>query len=222
MAKSTNATKSRKTRQPRAAKANTATAPRKRGRPRKAEETVAKSVTVRGGGFAVITSNERTIVIPASLASKRTNELSAVGAPVGPLEAYIADQRASNGKLAQGVTTQNSPHSAAAVRANKRTAKAAKARGDAAAVAGKPAKAKRGNGGRRGYDPEQKLTVLVKPKDSGLAAGSGRMAKLERAVKCKTVGEFLGSVVTDANGKEHKCDAGALSGMVKRGHVRLG
>lgn len=128
-------------------------------------------------------------------------------------------------RLANGVEARQNPHSAKAVRderASRRSSRAAKARGDAAAIAGKPAPKARKQGGRRGYDPNAKLTTLVKPKDSGLAAGSGRMAKLVFAAKCKTVGAFLGQTVTDDNGKVHKCDAGALSGMLKRQHVRIG
>lgn len=75
--------------------------------------------------------------------------------------------------------------------------------------------------GRTKLDPTTKIKVLVKPADSGLQATSGRYAKLMQATRTKTVGAWLGSVVKDAAGKEHKCDMGALNGMLKRQHVEL-
>lgn len=67
----------------------------------------------------------------------------------------------------------------------------------------------------------KKIQLLVKPKDSGLRGG--RLAKLQAIAdnKPKLVSDILGTVVKDEAGKEHKIDSGAISGMVKRGHIAL-
>jgi hypothetical protein len=184
-------------------------------------ETIKTAVNARtGNGLVIATSADRTIVV--TRVDGKVNKLAGVGMPVAPLEEYLASRPAAPARLANGVNERTAPHSAKAVQDQRSTAKGRKARGDSAAVAGKPAKAPKQRTGGRGYDAAAKLTVLVKPKDSKLAEGSGRMAKLAFAAKCKTVGAFLGQTVTDAAGKEHKCDAGALSGMLKREHVRIG
>lgn len=213
MAKNTKSTKSTKT------------APAKRNGNGKAEPTITKTIAARTGGATVVeVSNGKSVVVSEWQTNKQTLALMQIGKPVAPLVAHIATIAKPGAKLANGVTPQNSPHSAAAARAAaKGGSKGRKARGDAAVVAGKPAKAaKVKRSGGRGYDAAAKLTTLVKPKASGLAEGSGRMAKLLFASKCKTVGAFLGQTVTDDSGKVHKCDAGALSGMLKRDHVRVG
>lgn len=64
---------------------------------------------------------------------------------------------------------------------------------------------------------KQKIKVLVKAKDSGLRADSDRQRKLEFVQRFKTVGEALGGEYT--TGKT--IDRGAISGMVKRGHIEL-
>lgn len=185
--------------------------------------------TRTGNGTFVEAEGGKNLVIADWQDSAATRKLAKVGQPMSALKAHLDTIPKPAAKLARGVDAQNSPHSVKAVRdarENGRSSKAAKARGAASAgaeKAAKPAKAKKASGGMRGLAANpQKMTVVVKPKDSGLAAGSGRMAKLEFAAKCKTTADFLGKVVKDAAGKEHKCDAGALSGMVKRGHVRLG
>lgn len=217
------------TRRPaKAAKSAAPATPRRRnGNGRKAtESTITTVVSARSGnGTIVEQSNGPTIVVSDWQLSKATLALAKVGAPAAPLVAHLAAIPKPAAKLARGVEGPFTEHSRKSVSdnraANSRSAR--KARGDSAAVAGKAAKAaKPRNGGRRGYDAAAKLTTLVKPAASGLAEGSGRMAKLQFAAKCKTVGAFLGNTVTDAAGKEHKCDAGALSGMLKREHVRIG
>jgi hypothetical protein len=129
--------------------------------------------------------------------------------------AHLAAARKAAAPLAKGAETER--QSKAAVAANRKGAKAAAAPKAAKA----PTKAKAERAARTGKAPA-KLTVLVKAKDSGLKASSGRFAKLVFAAKCKLTTDFLGKVVTDDAGKEHKCDAGALAGMLKRGHIRLG
>jgi hypothetical protein len=186
-----------------------------------------------GGGIFVEAEGGKSMMIAQWQQDKLTSGTSKSGlAVVGKSFKALADHVATipkpGAKLARGVDSHNSPHSTKAVADNRREegkrngSAGRKARGDAAAVAGKKA-AKKANGGTRGLAKAPvKITGLVKVKDAGLAVGSGREAKLAFALKCKTTADFLGQTVTDSNGKEHKCDAGALSGMVKRGHVRLG
>lgn len=182
-------------------------------------------VGVRGGnGVFVEAEGGANLVIADWQNNAQTVKLAATGLSFAALKRHLETIAKPNSKLAKGVDSRNSPHSAKAV-SDLRAANKGSVAGEPGAKSKKAAKAtapKAKRSGGRGYDAEQKLTVLVKPKDSGLAAGSGRMAKLEFAAKCKTVGAFLGQVVKDAAGKEHKCDAGALSGMLKRQHVRLG
>lgn len=203
--------KTNSTKKPAAAKAR---------RTGKAAETILSAVNARTGNGLVVTGSNGSTVVVTSV-DGTVQKLAAIGKPLAALQDYLASRPKPQAKMARGAEGKMTEHSRKAVADQKSTAKGRKARGDAAAVAGKSApKAK--SGGKRGYDAAAKLTVLVKPKDSKLAAGSGRLAKLELATKCKTVGDFIGKVVKDASGKEHKCDAGALSGMLKRQHVRLG
>lgn len=180
--------------------------------------------TRTGNGTFVEAEGGKNLVISDWQQNKETLKLARVGQPMSALKAHLDSIPKPGAKLAKGVDSHNSPHSAKAVSDNNRsTAKGRKARGDAAAVKGNGKAAKKASTGTRGLaKAPQKMTLLVKVKDAGLAAGSGREAKLAFAAKCKTTADFLGHTVTDAAGKEHKCDAGALSGMVKRGHVRLG
>jgi hypothetical protein len=190
-------------------------------------ETIKTAVNARtGNGLVIVTSKDRSLVIQR--VDGKVNKLALVGQPIKPLEDYLKTQSKPEARLATGVNAHTAPHSAKSVedsrnaaRKTTSTAKGRKARG-AVAATGKPA-AKAKAGSMRGLATTPvKLTVLVKPKDAGLAVGSGRFAKLAFAAKCKTTADFLGKTVTDAAGKVHKCDAGALSGMVKRGHARLG
>lgn len=167
------------------------------------------------------------------LAAEERRELAKIGKETGakPYAQIKAEQEAAKGgaKLAGGLTGRNAPHSSKSVSDNARTAKAAakaeapaktapaKGKGKAAA----PAKAAKPTTSRSA-DNGAKLTVLVKAKDSGLRPESGRYAKLAAAEKAKTVGDWLGKTVTDATGAQHKCDRGALGGMIKRGHVKIG
>lgn len=121
--------------------------------------------------------------------------------------------------LATGLTGRNAPHSSKAVGDNNRAASKGAAKAPAAPKA--PA-AKKDAPASRSADHGQKLTVLVKAKDSGLRPDSGRYVKLLAAEKAKTVGDWLGKEVSDATGAMHKCDRGALGGMIKRGHVKIG
>jgi hypothetical protein len=184
--------------------------------------------TRSGNGVFVEAEGGAHVVIADWQNNAQTTKLAKVGQPLAALKAHLATIAKPSAKLARGVDVHNAPHSAKAVRDNRAsegkasTSAGRKARGDAAKVAGKPAKAAKANGTRSLAKVPQKMTILVKVKDAGLAAGSGREAKLAFAAKCKTTADFLGKTVTDSAGKEHKCDAGALSGMVKRGHVRLG
>ena len=179
--------------------------------------TIAVVTSVRGGsgGVYVEASNGTSLQIADWQMNKQTVKLARKGGDYAELQTYLATLE-KPAKLANGVDSRNSPHSAKAVADQKAKQPAAKGK-----AATKSAAKKQSSGGR-GYDRAAKLAVLVKAKDSGLAEGSGRLAKLEFAAKCKTVGDFLGQVVTDATGKEHKCDAGALSGMLKRNHVKVG
>ena len=196
----------------RAAKAKPAKAPADQ------PATITTVVSVRGGnGIYVEASNGQSVIIADWQQGKETLKLARKGADFATLRDYLAGL-VKPAKLANGVDSRNSPHSAKAVADNKAKQPTPTGKGKAKAPAAPKAK----KTSTRGYDATMALTTLVKPKDSGLAEGSGRMAKLVFAAKCKSVGAFLGQVVTDAQGKEHKCDAGALSGMLKRNHVRVG
>lgn len=151
-----------------------------------------------------------------------------------PYAQIKAEQEAAKGgaKLANGLTGRNAPHSSKAAGDSAKAAKAAAkaeapakgAKGKAAAKPEAPAKGKAAAKAptSRTADHGAKLVVLVKAKDSGLRPESGRYAKLAAAEKAKTVGDWLGKTVTDATGAQHKCDRGALNGMLKRGHVKIG
>lgn len=141
------------------------------------------------------------------------------------VDAHTAPSQAG-AKLATGLTGRNAPHSSKAVgdgarAANKGAAKAPTAKAAAAPKAKAAPKADKAPASRTA-DHGQKLTVLVKAKDSGLRPDSGRYVKLQAAEKAKTVGDWLGKEVADATGNMHKCDRGALGGMIKRGHVKIG
>lgn len=103
---------------------------------------------------------------------------------------------------------------------------------------GKVSKGKRGNpealeraraaaAARNAATHAQKLSVTVTKKDMAaddFKLRGGRLAKLAWIVenKPKTVGDAVGQVVKDEQGNEHKIDMGALRGMEKRGHVKIG
>lgn len=173
------------------------------------------------------------------LAAEERRELAKIGKETGakPYAQIKAEQEAAkkgNGgaKLAGGLNARNAPHSSKSVGDNAAAAKrAAKVEtpaktAPAKGAKGKAAPAAKGGAAKavtsRSADHGQKLTVLVKAKDSGLRPDSGRYVKLLAAEKAKTVGDWLGKEVTDAAGGVHKCDRGALGGMIKRGHVKIG
>lgn len=144
--------------------------------------------------------------------------------PALQIEAEQRAAKAGGAKLANGLNARNAPHSSKSVgdnaAAEKKAAKAApKAAAKGKAPAAPKAKAEKAS---RGDDLGSKLTVLVKAKDTELRPDSGRYAKLAAAEKAKTLGDWLGKEVADATGKMHKCDRGALAGMLKRGHVKVG
>lgn len=145
--------------------------------------------------------------------------------PALQIEAEQRAAKAGGAKLANGLNARNAPHSSKSVGDNAAAEKkAAKAAPKAAAKGKAPAapKAAKAEKASRGDDLGSKLTVLVKAKDTELRPDSGRYAKLAAAEKAKTLGDWLGKEVADATGKMHKCDRGALAGMLKRGHVKVG
>ena len=75
---------------------------------------------------------------------------------------------------------------------------------------------------RNAENAAKKITVLAKLSDVKLRGG--RLAKFEWVAKNKpkTVGDALGTEVTDSEGETHKIDMGALRGMEKREHIRIG
>lgn len=75
---------------------------------------------------------------------------------------------------------------------------------------------------RNAENAAKKITVLVKPADVKLRGG--RKAKFDWVAKNKpkTVGDAIGVEVTDEEGNTHKIDMGALRGMEKREHIRIG
>lgn len=136
---------------------------------------------------------------------------------VKAVDAKLAPQQ-GGAKLATGLTGRNAPHSSKAVHDD--LPKSAPKAPTVKAPAGKAKAAAKGAGPAK--DDNAKLTVLVKAKDSGLRADSGRYAKLALAEKAKTVADWIGKLATDATGATHKCDRSALGGMIKRGHVKVG
>lgn len=83
-------------------------------------------------------------------------------------------------------------------------------------------KAREAAAARNAENAKQKITVVAKPGD--LKLRGGRKAKFEHVAKSKpkTVGDVLGTEVTDDEGNTHKIDMGALRGMEKRGHIKIG
>lgn len=203
--------------------AKTAKAPARKASAKANPDIITTAVNVRGGqgGVLVEAGNGQSVVLADWQINAETTKLAAKGGSYKALMAAVAKIAKPDSKLAKGVDSRNSPNSAKAVRDLKAANKGSTA-GEPGSKQPKAAKKAKAKSSGRGYDAALKMTTLVKPKDSKLAEGSGRMAKLVFAAKCKTVGDFLGHVVTDASGKEHKCDAGALSGLLKREHVRLG
>ena len=102
--------------------------------------------------------------------------------------------------------------------AAKKDAKApAKGKGGGAGAA----KLKEASAARTSANHAKKIKLLIKPDAAGLRGG--RLAKLQAVADNKpaTVGDIIGTVVKDENGKEHKIDMGSLTGMVKRGHIAI-
>lgn len=99
----------------------------------------------------------------------------------------------------------------------KKAAEAPKKKGNHEALA----KAREAAAERKSALAAEKITILVKAKDSGLRGG--RLAKLEfvEKAKPKKVGDVLGQTFTH-EGKEIVIDAGALRGMEKREHISIG
>lgn len=83
------------------------------------------------------------------------------------------------------------------------------------------AKAREASSAKQDAFKAEKLTVLVKAKDSGLRGG--RLAKLEfvEKAKPKKVGDVLGQTF-EFEGKEITIDTGSLRGMEKREHIKIG
>jgi hypothetical protein len=105
---------------------------------------------------------------------------------------------------------------AAALKAAAKEAPVAKPAADKPRRKGNPEALAAAREGR--VQPDRKITVLVKAKDSGLREGSGRYQKLAFVSKFKKTSEVLGQPYSDDGGK---IDNGALAGMVKRGHITL-
>lgn len=83
------------------------------------------------------------------------------------------------------------------------------------------AKAREAGDAKREAFLGEKLTVLVKPKDTTLRGG--RLAKLQFVAdaKPKRVGDVMGQTFT-VDGVEYTIDKGALNGMLKREHIKIG
>lgn len=97
----------------------------------RAEAIKSCSALASGGtGLCVTTTRGRNIVV--TRVDREVNRLTKLGEPVAALETYLKTQPKPQAKLAQGVDSHNSPHSAKAV---------ADARGKANATKGKGAKA---------------------------------------------------------------------------------
>lgn len=103
--------------------------------------------------------------------------------------------------------------------AAKKTAEKAPAKGGKGGAGA--AKLKEAAAARTSANHAKKIKLLIKPDASGLRGG--RLAKLQAIADNKpaTVGDIIGTVVTDEGGKDHKIDMGALTGMVKRGHIAI-
>src|SRR4051812_30240655 len=102
--------------------------------------------TRSGNGIFVEAEGGKSLVISDWQNSAQTLKLAKVGQSLAALQSHLDTIAKPGAKLARGVDTHNSPHSAKAVRDN-RTAEGKakgsagrKARGDAAAVAGKATK----------------------------------------------------------------------------------
>jgi hypothetical protein len=94
-----------------------------------------------GNGLVVTTSRNRSIVVLR--VDRRVNELTKLGAPVAELDAYLKNQPKPQARLAAGVDSHNSPHSAKAVADNRKPAAKAEAKA-----------ATQGQGTRQGHEPQ--------------------------------------------------------------------
>ena len=108
-------------------------------------ECIKSTVALASGGIGicVTTSRDRSIVIQRI--DKEVNRLSKVGEPVAALEAYLKTQPKPQARLAAGVDSHNSPHSAKAAADQRKgakpaTGKAGKARTEKAAKAKQPSR----------------------------------------------------------------------------------
>lgn len=116
---------------------NLATLAKRNGR----AECVSSAVNARSGnGLVVTTSRGRSIVV--TRVDRRVNELTKLGLPIAQLEAYLKDQPKPQARLAPGVDSHNSPHSAKAVADARRGKAAEPTKGKGKARAEKAAKAK--------------------------------------------------------------------------------
>lgn len=80
---------------------------------------------------------------------------------------------------------------------------------------------------RNAENHAKKITINVTKKQTeaeDFKLRGGRLAKLLWVIenKPKTVGDAVGNTVKDKDGDEHKIDMGALRGMEKRGHIKIG
>lgn len=143
------------------------------------------------------------------LKSKIGKELAAISAKEGAPRANAAVAKAT--AMAKGVNGRTAPQSAKAFA----DAKPAKATAPAKGKATKAAKPERSN------KRECKVTLLVKPEDSGVKGGRLAKLKLMWKVKPATVADVLGKTVVDDSGKEHAMDMGAINGMLRRNHIAI-
>lgn len=151
-----------------------------------------------------VTSNGgETLTFPTALWAGEVRSAAKPGNSMKALKALVATKKAT--AMASGVTARTAPQSAKAFSDSKPATKAAKA--------AKPAKAS--------SKRDSKVTLLVKPEDSGVKGG--RLARLRYMWKAKpaTVADVLGKTVLDDGGKESTIDMGAINGMLRRNHIAL-
>jgi hypothetical protein len=100
-------------------------------------ETISSAVQAKSGNGLVVTTNRNRSIVVVRV-DRRINQLTKLGAPVAELDAYLKEQPKPQARLAAGVDSHNSPHSAKAVADNRKPAAKAEAK------AATPAKGKNG------------------------------------------------------------------------------
>lgn len=168
--------------------------------------------TANGENHAVTSHGNETLVFPTNLWHGDVRAAAAPGQSFTALKALVATKKAT--AMAKGVNARTAPQSAKAFA----DAKPAKATAPAAKPA-KPAKAKPAT--ERSAKRDCKVTLLVKPEDSGVKGGRLAKLKLMWKVKPATVADILGRTVVDDGGKEHTMDMGAINGMLRRQHISI-